>query len=67
VKITLKAARVNKSLTQGEAAKELEIAVDTLVQYEKGRSFPSVPTIKKMEGLYGVTYDDIDFLPENNG
>ncbi len=60
--ITLKAARVNKGLTQKEAAKALDIAVDTLGQYEKGKTFPDVPCIKKMEALYGISYNDIDFL-----
>lgn len=62
--ITLKAARVNKDLTQPQAAKMLGIAVSTLVNYEKGKSFPNVATIKKMETLYETTYDDIIFLPK---
>ena len=60
--ITLKAARVNKNLTQIEAAKMLGISVDTLRQYEAGNTFPSVPTIGKIESLYSVSYNDIDFL-----
>ena len=60
--ITLKAARVNKNLTQVEAAKMLGISVDTLRQYEAGNTFPSVPTIGKIEALYSVSYNDIDFL-----
>ena len=67
MKITLKAARVNKNLTQPEAAEKLGIAVDTLVQWEKGRTFPDAPMIDKMTGLYGVTYDELNFLPGNNG
>jgi len=66
--LTLKAARVNKNLTQKEAAKRLGIALDTLRMYEIGRTFPTVLTIRKMEDLYGVGYNDIDFLlPEDNG
>ena len=60
--ITLKAARVNKNLTQVEAAKALGIAVDTLRQYEAGNTFPDVPMIGKIESLYSVSYNDIDFL-----
>ena len=62
MKVTLKAARVNAGLTQKEAAKELDISVDTLASYEKGNSFPDVRVIKKMEKLYGVTYNNIIFL-----
>jgi transcriptional regulator with XRE-family HTH domain len=65
--ITLKAARVNKNLSQTEAAKLLNIAVCTLISYEKGYTFPNVETIKKMESLYDVDFRDITFLPKNNG
>lgn len=60
--LTLKAARVNKGLTQKEAAKMLGIAVDTLVNYEAGKTFPDVPMITRIEKLYGLTYNEINFL-----
>ena len=63
--ITLKAARVNKRMTQVEAAKALKIAVDTLRQYELGNTFPDVPMIRKIEDLYEVSYNDIDFFVNN--
>lgn len=59
--ITLKAARVNKSLTQKEAADLLEISKDSLWNYENGRSFPDVRVIKKMEEVYGISYNDLIF------
>lgn len=59
--ITLRAARVNAGLTQRDAAKSLEIGVNTLANYERGKTFPDVPTIKKMETLYGIEYKDIIF------
>lgn len=62
--LTLKACRVNKGLSQRAAAEALGIAVDTLSKYERGLSFPSVPTIKKMEAVYEVSYSDIIFCPE---
>lgn len=60
--ITLKAARVNKQMTQIEAAEKLGIAVDTLRQYESGKTFPDVPMIRKIEDLYCVSYNDINFF-----
>jgi transcriptional regulator with XRE-family HTH domain len=60
--ITLEAARVNKRLTQEAAAKELGCTADTLRNYEKGRSYPDIPMIKKMEDLYGIPYSNINFL-----
>lgn len=65
--LTLKAARVNKGLTQKQAAGLIGIAVDTLRMYEAGKTFPDVPVINKIENVYGVTYNDINFLlPKNN-
>lgn len=62
IQITLVAARVNAGLTQEEAAKMLGINVGTLRNYEKGTSFPDVPMIKKIEELYGVSYNDLIFV-----
>lgn len=60
--ITLKAARVNKGLTQKDAAKMLGISEYTLINYEKGKSSPDVHVLKKIENLYGVPYHRIIFL-----
>lgn len=62
--MTLKSARVNKYLTQAEAAKLLGISADTLSNYERGKSFPDVPVIKRMEDLYGVPYSELIFCPD---
>ncbi len=61
--ITLKSARINKGLTQVEAAKLIGVTKDTLSNYERGKSYPDVPIIKKIEQVYGVTYSEIKFLP----
>lgn len=60
--ITLRAARVNKNLTQVQAAEALNISPDTIRQYEAGKTFPDVPMIRKIEKLYGVSYNEIDFF-----
>ena len=67
MEITLKSARVNKGLTQVRAAELIGITVDTLSNYELGKSFPDVPIIKRIEEVYGVPYNDLIFLPTNNG
>ena len=59
--ITLKAARINRGYTQVEAAQKLGISPDTLGNYERGKHFPDVPIIEKIENLYGVEYKDIFF------
>lgn len=61
--ITLKAARINRGLNQREAAKMLGVSVDTLSNYERGKSFPDVITIQRIEQTYGYQYSDIIFLP----
>jgi transcriptional regulator with XRE-family HTH domain len=61
--ITLRAARVNKNLTREEAAKLLNISVKALAMYESGKTSPTVKVVKRMEDLYEVNYNDIDFLP----
>ena len=60
---TLKTARELKGLTQKEAAKLLEISEDTLSLYERGKGFPDIPKLRKIEELYGIPYDQIIFLP----
>jgi len=65
--ITMKAARVNMGYTQEEAAELLGISKDTLWNWENGRSFPNVLVIKKIEEVYNTSYNNINFLPINNG
>lgn len=65
--ITLKSARVNKGLTQAKAAELIGVTVDTLSNYERGKSYPDVPIIQKMEEVYEVSYSDLIFLPKSNG
>lgn len=64
--ITLKAARVNAGMTQREAAEALDVSRETLQNYEAGKRFPSVPTIKKMEDLYKIPYANLIFSDANH-
>lgn len=66
MQLTLKAARVNKGYTQKQAAELLGITRDTLSNYERGKSYPDVPIIKKIEKLYQVKYEAIIFFVKNN-
>lgn len=65
MKITLKAARVNAGFTQDEVAVKLKKSKNTIVSYEKGRSSPDIQTGKALAALYGVSIDDLIFLPSN--
>lgn len=50
-------------LKQKDAAKLLGISVDTLRNYERGKSYPDIPILKKIEELYKLPYSRIIFLP----
>ena len=62
-KYTLKTARELNGLKQKDAAKLLGISVDTLRNYERGKSYPDIPILKKIEELYKLPYSRIIFLP----
>lgn len=61
-KYTLRTARDRSGLSLAKAAQELEISSDTLANYEKGETYPNVPVIRKMLGLYQVTFEQLIFL-----
>ena len=66
MKITLKAARVNAGLSLKEASDKLGVKEKALANYESAKTFPRVTTVKKMEELYHIQYDDIDFrIPDD--
>lgn len=65
MKITLKAARVNRGLTQQEVAKAVKKSKNTIVNYENGKSIPDVEMGKALAELYGCSVDDLIFLPNN--
>jgi transcriptional regulator with XRE-family HTH domain len=63
---TLKTARNKNGFSQLEASKLIGISKYTLSNYECGKSFPDVPILKKIEKVYGVTYEQLIFLNNNN-
>ncbi len=63
---TLKAARINNQMKQKDAARALGVSIDTLSNWENGKTFPDVPHIQRIEELYGVPYRDLIFCPESS-
>lgn len=61
--VTLKTARELAGLTQEKAAKLIGVSTDTLGNYERGKSYPDIPVLKKIEEVYGIPYHRIIFLP----
>ena len=62
-RFTLKTAREMKKYTQEEAAKRIGVSVDTLGNYERGKSYPDIPVLRKIEEVYGIPYEQLIFLP----
>ena len=65
IKVTLEAARRNVKLTQKEVAEKLGISNSTICNWENGVSFPDAKQIEKLCELYGLSYDNINFLTNN--
>lgn len=63
MQITLRGARANAGLTQAEVARAIKKSKNTIVSYEKGRSVPDIETGKALARLYGMSVNDIIFLP----
>ena len=64
---TLKTARDRAQISQKDAAAFLGVNVDTLRNYEVGKSQPDALMIKKIEELYGVRFDQLIFLESDYG
>lgn len=66
VKISLRAARTHAGLSQKDAADRLGVTPKTLGNWEKGRTFPPVDKVLAICELYGVPYDQLNFLPTDS-
>lgn len=61
LKISLEAARVNAKLTQREAAEGVGVTVQTLINWEKGRTSPMIDKAIALCNLYGIDLDNLIF------
>lgn len=66
VKLSIKAARVNKGFSQKEAARRIGVSNKTLGNWENGITYPSADKIIAICELYGVSYDNLNFLPNGS-
>ena len=65
MKITLKAARVNAGFKQSEVAEMIGVSKGTIISYEKYRTIPDIETAKKLANIYGLSVNDLIFLPSD--
>ncbi len=59
MKLSIKAARTNKGLTQNDLAKALNVTKKTVSAWENGKSVPKVDKVDALCALLEVKYDDI--------
>ena len=61
MRITLKAARTNKGLTQQDVGTAVGVSKKTVGAWESGKSSPNADKIDALCALYGCGYDDIQW------
>lgn len=61
IRISLKAARVNAGITMDEACKALKVSKTTILNWEKGYTFPSVDKAIELSELYKLPLENIIF------
>lgn len=64
MKVSMKALRVNANLDQKQAAKMIGVSNNTLINWEKYKSFPDAMQMNKMCNVYQCTLDDF-YLPDS--
>ena len=65
LQISLAAARVNAGMTQEEVSKEMHVSKQTIVNWEKGYSEPTISQSRELSKLYNMPLKYI-FLPEKS-
>ncbi len=61
MRVSLKAARINKNLRQTDVAVELKVDRKTISSWESGNTKPSIKYIEPLCAVLGVSYDDIEW------
>lgn len=59
IQISLAAARVNANLTQRDVSKLMGVTTNTIVNWEAGRSEPTVSQARELSELYNMPLDNI--------
>lgn len=64
-KVTLPVARKIANLTQKALASYCNVSESTVINWEKGRTEPTVSQARLISEATGIPYDKIIFLPSN--
>ena len=65
MKVSIKAMRVNRGLTIGDASEKIGVIRQTLSNWEKGVTSPTATQLNKLTKVYECELDDI-ILPEKS-
>lgn len=65
LQISLAAARVNAGMTQEDVSREMHVSKQTVVNWEKGNSEPTISQSRKLSELYKMPLEYI-FLPDKS-
>lgn len=67
MRLNLRAARINAGYKrQIDAAIALGVTKDTITAWETGKRLPNIKMVPIIEKVYGLNYNDIIFLTNNN-
>ena len=61
MRVSIKAMRVHRNLTQLEMACALKVTKKTVNSWENGRTVPGVDMIEPICTVLGCSYDDIEW------
>lgn len=61
MRMSLKAARVNKGLTQEELAKKVNVTKKTVWSWENGNTKPKIDKIELLCSVLETSYDNINW------
>lgn len=62
--MTFKERRLRLALSQEEIARELQVTIETVSNWECGRSSPTISQRRKLANLLGITLDELfEMLP----
>lgn len=52
-------AREKSGLSQAEVAEKLGVTGPAVCQWEKGKTYPKLPMLRKIAKIYGCTVDEL--------
>ena len=61
--ISLAAARVNAGMTQEDVSNKMHVSKNTVVNWEKGTSEPTISQARRLAAYFNMPLDRIIFMP----